>query len=375
MTAAGPAVIAGRRERGATRWATLRYGSTSLDLAGERPPALTWALRFLAPHFVLEADGGETAAPCTATLELTALRSDLPPCAERADARAMFVRKSTNPFFTIPARSVHVDGIEVVECVEDATTIAFDAAARRVRVYAPDSAGLILVELIRDIVLKAEENAGAVVLHAAALAVAGEAVLVVGGKGSGKSTTVLELVRHHGMSLLSGDRVPVTDADVAPRVSGWPDYPHLGYATIVKHPGLAALAGIDPGEQAPDGHAFSATGKYPLDPFGFRELFASSDRTTGLRVRALLLPAIGPGSATTLDAAAPDEAREHLHAHVTSAFSTSAGTWNAFTRPEAGGPDAARVLDRLALAPAYRLRGPGDLAGVTLPDTIGGGAS
>jgi hypothetical protein len=357
----------------AAPWATLRFGDTRMRLAGERPPALDWALRFLAPHFVLEQP--PTQATPDATLELVARRSMLAPCAERADARELFVRKSASPFFTVPARSATVDGVELVECTRDGTTMAFDAAARHVRVFAGDDAGLTLVELVRDVVLKAQENAGALVLHAAAVACADEAVLVVGGKGSGKSTTALELVRHHAMALLSGDKAILTEQSGEPRVAGWPDYPHLGYATILKHEDLAALAGIDPRDPAPDGHAFSPTGKYAVDPFAFRERFASSRRSAGLPVRALVLPAIGPAAATTLHRLELGEVRERLHANVDSAFETSSATWNAFTPRAPGVPDRAPLLDRLAALPAFAVRGPGDLAGLDLPRELTGAAT
>ena len=366
----GDATLAQRPTSTAPPWAMLRFGDTRLQLAGERPPALKWALRFLAPHFVLEPTTQQIA---DATLELVAQRSALAPCAERDDARELFVRKSASPFFTVAARSAVVDDLELIECTRDGTTMAFDAAARHVRVYTGDDAGLTLVELVRDIVLKAQENAGAVVLHAAAVACADAAVLVVGGKGSGKSTTALELVRHHGMPLLSGDKAILTEQAGEPRAAGWPDYPHLGYATILKHEGLAALAGIDPRDPAPDGHAFSPTGKYAVDPFAFRDQFATSRHSAGLPVRALVLPAIGPGAATTLHRLAPSELRERLHANIDSAFETSSATWNAFTPRAPDVPDPGPLLDRLATLPAFAVRGPGDLADVALPGELIGG--
>ena len=357
-----------RRGSGAAApWATLRFGSVGLALAGARPAAADWALRFLAPQFALdEAPSAADAPDPVATLTFADDRGALP--AEPDDAEAIHVRRSASPFFTIAARRWTDGDVEAV-AAQDGTAFAFDRAARTIVVVVGDGArgGLALVELIRDLVLKAVENAGAVVLHAAAVDAGGAAVLVVGGKGSGKSTTALELVRHHGLALLSGDKVVVDDAGGELRVRGWPDYPHLGYATLRKHDGLTALAGVDPSAPAPEDHAFSATGKYAVDPFGFRTLLATVADGAPRPVAGLVLPAIGPGEGTALRAVDRADALATLRANVDSAF---AGVpWNGYTerRPGDHGAHEAALLRTLADRPAVRVEGPGDLAGLDLP--------
>ena len=95
---------------------------------------------------------------------------------------------------------------------------------RRVRVLNRDSRLGVrdAIRVIKQLVTTAFEADGALTLHAAAFAVDGGAVALVGGKGSGKTTTVLAAVAS-GAPLISNDRLYVWPTSSQTTVLGWTD--------------------------------------------------------------------------------------------------------------------------------------------------------
>ncbi|GAA1072715.1 phosphoenolpyruvate carboxykinase (ATP) [Nocardiopsis metallicus] len=337
----------------------LTYLDTRVDVRFAAGSDLTETLRFLGSHVTSGPIPPDGPAPL-ATLYVAAEPARTPP--PDAAWTEGFVRRSASDFFTVPARLASARGLEYVECHRSGTRFVFDAAERRIDVTVTDRTALEPVELLRELFLKDQENRGAVVLHATAAHRGGTAVLVVGAKGSGKSTVLLELVEHHGHEVMSGDKtVARRQPDGSLLVSGWPDYPHLGYGTIAKYPGLAEIAGAT---AEPEGHAFSPYGKYAVDPLPFRERFPSA--APGLRVpaRTVLYPGIGPGP-TRLTPVAGDA--ETLAANTESAF--DGPRWHTFLPDlrDRWADSRAGVLTELAALPSLALTGEGDLAGLNLP--------
>lgn len=78
------------------------------------------------------------------------------------------------------------------------------------------------IRVIKQLVVTAFEAQGAVVMHAAAFAVEGSVVALVGGKGSGKTTTVLAAVAD-GATLISNDRLFAWPMRGQTMVVGWTD--------------------------------------------------------------------------------------------------------------------------------------------------------
>ncbi|MGW8436182.1 hypothetical protein ACWGKS_13605 [Nocardiopsis sp. NPDC055879] len=337
----------------------LTYLDSHVDLRFAPGTDLEPTLRFLGTHLTIAPTPDQGPEPL-ATLYVHASPTRTPP----ADVTWSegFVRRSASDFFTIPAKLASSKGREYVECVRSGTRFVFDREERRVDVTVTPGTGLEPVELLRELVLRDQENRGASVLHATAAHRDGEAVLVVGAKGAGKSTILLELVEHHGFEVLSGDKTVVRPGpDGAPLVSGWPDYPHLGYGTIVKYPGLAEIAGA---VNEPEGHAFSPLGKYAVDPGPFRERFANAAPGTTVPVRAVLYPSIGPGP-TELTPSRP--APSDLAGHAESGF--DGPVWHHFVPDlrERWVEQRSHLLACLAEVPSLRLTGMGDLARVSLP--------
>lgn len=97
-------------------------------------------------------------------------------------------------------------------------------AARHVRVLNPRLERGIrdAIRVIKQLVTTTCEADGAVIMHAAAFALDGGAIALVGGKGAGKTTTVLAAVAS-GATLISNDRLYAWPSSSQTTVVGWTD--------------------------------------------------------------------------------------------------------------------------------------------------------
>ncbi|WP_250306260.1 hypothetical protein [Streptomyces sp. A 4/2] len=360
----------------------LDFHGTLLNLEVEpgAAPGVEDALAFLAGHLTAEeAKPDESGRKPVATLRVHAPDSErLAPPAGTAQ-EDIYLRKSASEFFTVPARRAAVDSREYLECTKTGSRFVFDRASRVIDVTLGADGHMDLVELVRDLVLKHQENAGAAVLHATAAYRDGAVVLVTGAKGAGKSTVLLELVEHFGYQVLSGDKTVLHElADGSVVAAGWPDYPHLGYGTVVKYPGLKEIAGLGDDYVPAEGHAFSPVGKFAVDPLPFRDRFPSAPSGVRVPVAAILHPAIGPGDHTTVEPLSGDrqEHAEMLRANVESAFDGANAGWHHYLDDNraAFAEQRMRITDVLAGVPAWTLTGPGDLTAENVPAAIGGSA-
>jgi hypothetical protein len=355
----------------------LDFHGSELDLEVEHGADTGAALEFLATHLTAQdakADDGDRKP--VATLRIHASDPELLSPPAGAAQEDIYVRKSASEFFTVPARRAAVDGREYLECTKTGSRFVFDRAARVVDVRLGGEGHMDLVELVRDLVLKHQENTGAAVLHATAAYRDGTAVLVTGAKGAGKSTVLLELVEHFGYQVLSGDKTVLHELpDGSLVAAGWPDYPHLGYGTVAKHPGLKEIAGIGDDYTPAEGHAFSPVGKFAVDPVRFRERFPSAPVGVRVPVAAILHPAIGSGDRTVVEPLTSDKAAhaEVLRANVESAFDGANADWHHYLDDgrAAHAERLGRIVAALAEAPAWNLTGPGDLTAENVPPAIG----
>ncbi|MGW1533210.1 hypothetical protein [Streptomyces aureus] len=358
----------------------LDFHGTPLDLEVAHGAGVEDALAFLATHLTAEeAKPDETGREPVATLRVHAGDPGLlaPPAGTAAED--IHLRKSASEFFTVPARRAAVDGREYLECTKTGSRFVFDRASRVIDVVLGSGGHMDLVELVRDLVLKHQENTGAAVLHATAAYRDGTVVLVTGAKGAGKSTVLLELVEHFGYEILSGDKTVVHELpDGSVLAAGWPDYPHLGYGTVAKYPGLREIAGIADDYVPAEGHAFSPVGKFAVDPLPFRDRFPSAPAGVRVPVAAILHPAIGPGEHTVVEplTGGREEHAEVLRANVESAFDGANAGWHHYLDDDraAHAERVTRITDVLAGVPAWTLTGPGDLTARNVPALIAGSA-
>jgi hypothetical protein len=333
----------------------LQFHDVVIELDFESAQDIQPTLDFLGTHFVV------TTRPTTKPfVNLRFTSATVPPINARWDD--VHVRKSASDFFTIPARYTLHEGRELVICVKNGTQFTFDRSDRSVSVCVGSGAQLELIELIRDLVLKEIENRGAVVLHATAAYRAGTIVAISGAKGAGKSTILLELVEKFGYQILSGDKTILREQpDGSVHAFGWPDYPHLGYSTVVKYPGLPNITGITTDYQPDPNHAFSPYGKFAVDPAKFRSRFALAPMGVHGMLSVIICPEIGPGNQTEFKNIVLDV--EELTVNLESAFTSSHAQWHHFIEDDRSLhiEQRARILAAVAEIPALSLTGPGDL--------------
>ncbi|MDI1429594.1 hypothetical protein [Polyangium sorediatum] len=138
-------------------------------------------------------------------------------------------------------------------------------------------------------------------LHAAALVhrTHGEAILVVGGAGAGKTTTTITLASA-GYDLLGDDALLLEEAPVGrPRLCAFPRPFHVGPATLSAFPRLAPFAG--PTKSHGD--------RRDVDP---KRAFPGQARSTCLAPTLVLYPHVEPDQPTQLAPIAKAEGLGHL---------------------------------------------------------------
>jgi hypothetical protein len=258
----------------------ISYLGQCISIKSDYRVALDVLESFLGSHFEFseEWDG-------TVFANVSITRKSCPISLERfASGERVFLRQSASAYFTIEGqRVVDVTG-EHVRCTRSGSIISFCGV--EVTAYIPfDGFALDVIELVRDLFSKRLESIGVVVLHSTVLERNGQAALVIGRKGAGKTTMALRLVTEHGFRFVSGDKAVVSVADEMPYVSGWPDYPHIGAGTLKSMPVLADALGVGREYLAtlPDTH------KMALDPGLFRR-FVPHASQTHYPVRCVLYP-------------------------------------------------------------------------------------
>ncbi|RQU98658.1 hypothetical protein DF047_36655 [Burkholderia cenocepacia] len=297
---------------------------------------------FLGSHFAFT--GAPRGEPF-ATVRLT--RRSCPISAARfADGEPVFVRRSASPYFTLPADRLTSDDIEYVRCRQSGTVFAF--CGRLITVHLPfDGFALDIIELMRDLFFKRLDVAGTLALHSTALERGGQAVLVVGRKGAGKTTLALRLVNEQGFRFVSGDKAFISVERGVAYVSGWPDYPHIGAGTLKSMPTFAEALGADPGFIAtlPD------TEKLPLDPGLFRSAVSHASRGR-YPVRCVLYPDVASQVAPSMTVL--DKHASLLAANIETPFGDT-WKWTTFQHPV---DHAERVgMAELANLQAWRVNG------------------
>ncbi|MFB4424348.1 hypothetical protein C5F59_025110 [Streptomyces sp. QL37] len=214
-----------------------------------------------------------------------------------------------------------------------------------------------VLDFVRDLVIRHEESLGTVVLHASGLHRDGDAVIIAGPKGAGKTTTLLSALRRPGWRYFTGDKLFCTVEDGEVIVHPWRDYPYVGVGTIRADPRLERLVRdeVDPLVDTYDpGH------KILIDPDVF-EAWLGSEFTAGpKRLAALLLPEVVPGEPLTVRHVTDDNERwAHLNKIVDRQSDTTFFTWQTYLVPDYAAFYQGLAGLRAPLAPVdmVRLRG------------------
>lgn len=244
-------------------------------------------VRFLAPFFQVSNDD----APPHAVIRLApyaTARDDL----ERDATRPVTFRRSSCPEYNLSGlMGTRSDGIVVAHDRASATGYAVDRRTRRVMFYgSPDNAGsaIHLHDFVRYLALLVCEAQGYILLHASAVTIAERLILVLGDKGAGKTTTMLDLVAGQGARYYSGDKVVASVEGGRLVIRAWPDIPYIGVGSLRSRPKLAAQLGMVLADAT--GAPLPASLKQLVDPFRFRAVIPHADLTCADDLAAIVLP-------------------------------------------------------------------------------------
>ena len=145
------------------------------------------------------------------------------------------IRVSSAVKFNLSVNQYHQEDYEIFEYIQNNTVILFNYKHNEIYCFIDNTSEIAIVEFIRDIIIKDQENKGTIILHSAAVEKNGKVYPISGMKGAGKSTAVMELIFNGNFSFFTGDKLFIRNESGQLLVKGWPDYPHLVVGTIKNH--------------------------------------------------------------------------------------------------------------------------------------------
>lgn len=314
------------------RTITLHFLNTKMVMLVEDEVHIDRVIDFFSTHFVICESKGDTSS-CVATIRIRKGQADLANYAGHHDWEPLYIRKSASPFFTIPAVRQHVGEKEHLFCKHTNTLLTLDASTKFIDVTSEDvtseAFNLILIELIRDVVIKNEENEGTVILHASCAFRNGAAYLITGPKGSGKTTTIMELVHRFGYQIMSGDKTFLFEKNGVLMASGWPDYPHIGIGTLTKYPEVINKVNMSiSAEEIKD--IWSPKHKVAVDPQLFRQLMPSSEPGLQCPVAYIFYPTVSSSPDCFIEPLSDHQDR--IGENIETIPETSDSSWNHYIK-------------------------------------------
>ncbi|WP_127534508.1 phosphoenolpyruvate carboxykinase (ATP) [Paenibacillus kobensis] len=340
---------------------TLRYLHTELEFHIEDGISLEPVFEFFGTHFEVER-GAEAVNPL-AVIRVIRDASQFGNIAWDA-GEDVYIRKSASAFFTIVARRVSIGGTEYYRCNRTDIRIAMDAVNGSILVAGAtegsERENMVWIELIRDLVLKNEENHGVVVVHATCAYQDGAAMMIAGQKGAGKSTTLLELVHRFGCSFMSGDKTFLWMDGGKLYASGWPDYPHLGLGTMSKYPEFVERYGLADPIAAAQETLWSGEHKIAVSPEVFKAIIPMTPPGLRCPVRLVIYPSVYPSGQCEIRTV--DDHIRRLTPHIERMFADGTVLWNRYVEPSTPEEYDAAVqacLAKLASISAVTVEGSG----------------
>lgn len=277
--------------------------------------------------------------------------------------RPIVVRRSSAAAFNIDAYRVDTDErcIYVNEhCIIDAPQRCRLAGDSFV-VHLTPPARVQVIDFIRDLVIRRQECAGSVILHASGIRHGGRAILFAGPKGAGKSTALLACLERDS-GFFTGDKSFCQLNDTGIRAHPWWDFPHIGAGTLRARPDLLARIRAD---IPADLDTWDPGRKLLIEP----ELF---ERWTGTRFRlesaplaGIVMPRLVPGQPLEVrEIDKPDARWAHFYQLIERSADTTFFTWQHYLVPDWCAVHERAAAMREALADVRFIAVRGDLGGM-----------
>jgi hypothetical protein len=215
------------------------YRGLRVDVRSAERADIAWLTEFLRPWFEV---GRDVAPHVTVELTVDADRhralagSHQPPGQGELACFALDTRMATHPFWRKP------DGSTTIFDRESQVFYRMSAAGRRIEIVSAWSGGTARVatmRVIREVAMGHAIHAGALVLHAAGVALGDAGVLIAGPKRAGKTTLLVHLLQGEGARFVANDRVLIDLAGPRPWGGGLPSIVGLRPETLTMFPTLA----------------------------------------------------------------------------------------------------------------------------------------
>jgi hypothetical protein len=323
----------------------------TLTAAPSVEPFAARFLDFVSPAFSIRA---QTRAP-TLKMQLMAF-AEFPDALRHCCSTPVVVRGSPNPLFELNLK-VGRDHRGRSVGIDEATRTAFvvDAEERSAEIYVSDRSFVHVIEFFRYTSLLAEGASETVLLHASAVMTDRGLVLIIGQKGAGKSTTLLEMCLRHGATHFSGDKILLSIASGKVCARAWPDYPHFGLGTLSLWPEL--LQKWDLSLQNADGSPRSLDEKVLIDPPKFKESIAISSSGYTEEIFAILWPEIKSPNPQFRERSAEEKLAADLLSNIEDPEQFTPAKWHGIKFPKLAAPRHGQILDGLISAAWFDVRG------------------
>jgi hypothetical protein len=295
-----------------------------LDVAADAETAAGPVLRFFR-HFL---HPGPASRPAY-RVAITALDPGCP----AGTGVPVVIRQSSAPEFTFHARLSRRGERWTYSNDKAVLDVPADAAADRdFRLALAPGSEIQVIDFLRDLIIRTEETAGTVVLHASAVRKGGQVYAIAGPKGAGKTTTMLSVLRNGGWEYFTGDKLFCRPGDGGIIVHAWRDYPYIGAGTLRALPDLAAAVRST---VAPGFDELPSERKILLEPDVFEGWLGAEFDPAPHQLAGLLLPRVRPGEPLTVEQVTDPNARwSALNTVVDRSVDTTFFGWQHYLVPD-----------------------------------------
>ncbi|UTR15952.1 hypothetical protein MM221_05170 [Salipaludibacillus sp. LMS25] len=277
------------------------------------------------------------------------------------EGKDIYIRKSVSNFFTIKAKKVNLNGKEYLRIDQTGTIITFNKEKKEIHIHLQGQLEqkdeLAIIEVIRDLVLKNEENKEVLILHATCAFKENQASLIIGAKGAGKSTTLLEFVHSANYKFMSGDKTFVWIQNNTVVASGWPDYPHLGLGTISKYPELTDKLELKHKVKSNIEDIWSTKHKIAVSPNIFKQVFPCTPPGLICTVGNIYYPTLYDSDSCEI--VRKENRTEFIIPHVESLYKEDGNYWNNFIELSKTDSENNNIINALEKLESYDILGNG----------------
>ena len=202
--------------------------------------ALDWLGEFIGRDFASVASISPAPADWTVRLAIDPAayaRAASAPVRGDAVAFVLDTGLSRLPLLDHPGPGLWAHDVELTACYR----VQYQAGRGEVLVLAGSHRPRVrsaLMRPVREWAMDAAQQRGGALLHAAACALGGQAVIIAGPKEAGKTSLLTYLLMSAGARFLANDRVLIAPAPAAPRVQGIPTVVSIRRGTLALFPEL-----------------------------------------------------------------------------------------------------------------------------------------